>query len=152
MTDMWNDDDTLLAALKGALSVRQDIPPEFISAARNAYTWLTIDAELAQVAYDSARDLPAMAGLRSDATSGRVLTFTSARLSVELEVADDAVLGQLIPAGPGTVEIQPPADVALTVTVDALGCFRVSPVPATLIKLSCRTTAGADLQTGWFTL
>lgn len=152
MTDIWNNDDTLLATLKGALSARQDIPPEFMNAARNAYCWLSIDDELAQLAYDSARDLDTVAGLRSETTSVRVLTFTSAHLAVELEVGPDALLGQVIPAGPGAIEIQPPTDAALAVTVDDLGCFRVSPVPATLIKLSCRTTAGAHLRTGWFNL
>jgi hypothetical protein len=151
MPDMM-DDDQLLAALKAALSAWQDIPPEFLETARNAHTWLNIDAELAQVAYDSAHDLDPVAGLRSGPASARVLTFASEQLTIELEMGEDALLGQIIPAGPGEIEIQPPTGAALTVTADDLGCFRASPVPATPFRLSCRTPAGADLLTGWVSL
>jgi hypothetical protein len=143
------DDDQLLAALQAALSAWQDIPPEFIDTARNAYSWLNIDAELAQVAYDSAHDLDTVAGLRSEPASTRVLTFASEQLTIELEVSEDTLLGQVIPAGPGAIEFQPPTGAAVTVTADDLGCFRVSPVPAMPFRLNCRTAAGADLLTGW---
>lgn len=150
MPERWTDDE-LLAALKGALRARQEVPPDFIEAARSAYTWLSIDSELARVAYDSARDLDTLAGLRSAAAPARALTFTSAQLTVELEASDEALLGQVVPAGPGTViEIRPPAGAPLPVAVDDAGCFRVSPVPVTPFRLSCRTAAGAELLTGWF--
>ena len=151
MPDMTGD-DLLLAAIKAALSAWQDIPPEFIETARNAYGWLNIDAELAQVAYDSAHDLDTMAGLRSEPASARVLTFASAHLTIELEAGEDALLGQVIPAGPGAIEIQAPTGAALTVPADDLGCFRVSPVPSAPFRLSCRTSAGGDLLTGWVSL
>ncbi len=66
MPDTW-DDEQLLAALKESLRARQAVPPEFVEAAKNAYAWHNIDAELAQLTYDSIRDqdaVPAACGPR----------------------------------------------------------------------------------------
>jgi hypothetical protein len=151
MPDSW-DDDQLLAALKDAVAARQAVPARFVEAARNAFSWRDIDAELARLAYDSASDLDVMAGLRSGSASVRVLTFAAGPLTIELEVADGALLGQVIPAGPGTVDLRPPVGLALRTAVDDLGCFRVCPVPAAPVRLSYRGTAGTSLLTGWFSV
>ena len=47
------DDEALLAALRQALRARQAVPAEFVEAAKNAFAWHNIDAELAQLTYDS---------------------------------------------------------------------------------------------------
>src|SRR5262249_56172362 len=49
-------DDELLAALRHAVAARQAVPAEFVAAAKNAFAWHNIDAELAQLTYDSIRD------------------------------------------------------------------------------------------------
>src|SRR3984893_18578228 len=98
------DDEELLAALGEAIRAREAVPEWFIQTGKNAYAWHNIDAELAQLTYDSARD--ADASMRSEAASIRALTFTSTHLTIELEVADDCLNGQVIPTRPGTIEIQ----------------------------------------------
>ena len=50
------DDEELLAVLRQALAERQAVPPEFVEAAKNAFAWHNIDAELAELTYDSSRD------------------------------------------------------------------------------------------------
>src|SRR5215469_10078765 len=103
--DGWNEDQ-LFDALREALRARQAVPAPFIEVAKSAYAWHNIDAELAQLTYDSGREQDRLAGVRSETASVRALTFTSPHLSIELEVTDDALIGQIIPAQEGTIEVQ----------------------------------------------
>jgi hypothetical protein len=100
------DDEQLMAALREAIKARQAVPSWFVETAKNAYAWHNIDAELAQLTYDSESDQDKAAGVRSENASIRALTFTSARLSMELEVTEGSLLGQISPPWAGTLEIQ----------------------------------------------
>jgi hypothetical protein len=151
MPDIW-DDEELLALLQEALREAREVPPGFIAAGRSAYAWRGIDAELAQLTYDSEQDRDAVAGVRAEAASIRALTFTSPHLTIELEVGEDALLGQLVPTGQATVEVLTQAGVTAGLPVDEVGCFAVTPIPATPFRLRCRTAAGASVMTGWITL
>ena len=149
MLDGW-DHEQLLAALGEAIRARQAVPDSFIDMGKGAYAWHNIDAELAQLTYDSSRE-PA-AGLRSETASIRALTFTSAHLSLELEVTGDSLVGQIIPLRSGTLEIQTRAGATTTTPVDEIGCFAVEPIPDSPFRLRCRTADGTDVLTGWITL
>jgi len=92
--DGW-DHEQLLAALGEAIRARQAVPDSFIDMGKGAYAWHNIDAELAQLTYDSSRE--PVAGLRSETASIRALTFTSAHLTLELEITGGSLLGQIIP-------------------------------------------------------
>jgi hypothetical protein len=92
MTNGW-DDVELLAALRQALSDRDAVPPEFVDVGKNAFAWRNIDAELAQLTYDSIRGADHMAATRAESAAIRALTFTSPRLTIELEVNEDSLLG-----------------------------------------------------------
>jgi hypothetical protein len=148
------DDEQLLAALREAMRSRQDVPVEFIEMGKNAYAWRDIDAELAQLTYDSCHEpsLEQVASTRSENASIRALTFTSAQLSLEVEVAEDSLLGQVIPPRAGTLETQTRAGVTVMTVIDEIGCFAVAPIPAGPFRLHCRTDDGADVLTGWITL
>jgi hypothetical protein len=146
------NDERLLPALKESLRARRAVPPEFIEAGKNAYAWHNIDAELAQLTYDSTRDLDSDPSMRSETASIRALTFTSAHLTIELEVSDDSLLGQAIPAREGTVEIHDRAGAIITIPVDRLGSFAIRPIPASPFRLRCHTAEGTDVLTGWIIL
>ncbi len=150
-SDRW-DDDELLAALRRALRARQAVPPDFVEAARNAFTWHSIDAELAQLTYDSSRDIDHAVSVRAENASIRALTFTSARLTIELEVAQDALVGQIIPPQAGTIRVQRRATDEASVPADEIGCFSIHPIPSGSFRLHCRTAAGVEAITGWITL
>jgi hypothetical protein len=150
MPDRW-DDEELLAALGEALEARQAVPAWFVETGKNAYAWHNIDAELAQLTYDSTRDQDTVAAVRSETASIRALTFTSGRLSIELEVGQSTLLGQIVPPQAGTLEIHTAAGVASS-RVDEIGCFAVTPIPASPFRLRCRMEDGADVLTGWITL
>src|SRR5947208_3219487 len=100
MTGEWfNDDDSLLAALKGAVLEADDVPPSFVEAAKASFAWHNIDAELAALTYDSSRDMLAGAATRSTSEPAqlRCLTFDASQLSIELEILGDTLHGQLVP-------------------------------------------------------
>jgi hypothetical protein len=152
--DGW-DDEELLTALREAMRAREAVPAEFIEMGKNAYAWHNIDAELAQLTYDSDRDADLMASLRSETASIRALTFTSAHLSIEVEVTDESLVGQVVPIVPereGTIEVQAKAGATTTTSVDQIGCFAVSPKPASPFRLRYRAADGTDVLTGWITL
>jgi hypothetical protein len=149
---VWEDDD-LIAALHEALHARQAVPDEFVEAGKNTFAWRNIDAELARLTYDSVRDLELAASLRAEEATIRALTFTSARLTIELEVTTDAVVGQVVPAQPATIIVQPGAAGTQTeMRADEIGCFTIQPIPVGAFRLQCRTDSGVEVMTGLFTI
>jgi hypothetical protein len=148
--DGW-DDEQLMAALREAMQARAAVPDWFIETAKSAYAWHNVDAELARLTYDSDSGRELAGVTRSEAASIRALTFTSARLSIELEVTARSVLGQIVPPQSGTIEVHT-KDGVTSLPADEIGCFSVVPIPAGSFRLRCRTTDGADVLTGWITL
>jgi hypothetical protein len=143
------DDDQLLAALGEAVRARDAVPDAFVEAGKGAFAWRQIDAELAQLTYDSATDR--VAAVRSETASVRALRFTSANLSMELEVSEDSLFGQVMPPRAGTLEAQTSAGATTETTVDEIGCFAVEPIPASPFRLRFRAD-GTEVLTGWVTL
>src|SRR5579863_2128058 len=141
-----------MAALREAMNARQAVPDWFVETGKSAYAWHNIDAELAQLTYDSDsasdsgsdRDRDLVAAVRSETASIRALTFTSPHLSLELEVTEDALLGQIVPPRAGTLEVQTTAGAIVTTPVDEIGCFSVEPIPASPFRLRCRTGHDTD--------
>ena len=150
MLEGW-DDEQLLAALGEAVKAREAVPEWFVETGKNAYAWHNIDAELAQLTYDSQADAGQMAVARSETASIRALTFTSAHLSIELEVADGSLLGQVVPPQPGALETHTRSGMT-TSPVDEAGFFALEPIPASPFLLRFRATDGASVMTGWITL
>jgi hypothetical protein len=140
-----------MAALGEAIRAREAVPEWFVETGKNAFAWHNIDAELAQLTYDSHTDRERVAMVRSETASIRALTFTSERLSIELEVSQSTLLGQIIPPQAGTLEVHTTAGVASS-PVDEIGCFAVEPIPNSPFRLRCRTADGTDVLTGWITL
>ena len=151
MRNGW-DDEQLLGALREAMRARQAVPSWFVEMGKNAYAWHNIDAELAQLTYDSQADAEQLALVRSETASIRALTFTSAHLSLELEVGKDSLLGQVIPPQAGTLETYTKAGQTSS-PVDESGYFAVEPIPASPFRLRFQTAGGGvDVVTGWITL
>jgi hypothetical protein len=155
MTDGW-DDEELLAALQQALSRRKAVPPEFVAAAKSAYIWRNIDAELAQLTYDSSchyAPIPTeAAAIRAEAAAIRALTFTSPHLSIELEVIEDSLLGQVLPPQAAIIEVQARTDAETAIPTDEIGCFTIRPIPRSPFRLCCRVAASIGVLTSWLTL
>lgn len=144
------DDEQLLADLRDAVRSARDVPAAFIAAGKAAFSWRTVDAELAALAEDSV-DGDVLAGTRAEHATVRALSFRASDLSIELEVSSDALLGQLVPPRPGQVEVQGKDGTTRSVAVDESGWFTVRPLPQTMVRLHLQT-AGSDVITEWFTL
>lgn len=151
MTDPW-DDDTLLAALGGVL--RSEPPPEVLEAAKGLFTWRTVDAELADLTYDSLLDQEP-ATVRA-AAQPRILTFEVEGLTIDVEV--DAgpdgrrLVGQLVPAQSVDLELVG-RDVAVPTASDALGRFVVAlPVERQRLGLRIHLADGRTVGSNWLML
>jgi hypothetical protein len=151
MRDGW-DDEQLLTALRESVQAREAVPSWFVEMGKNAYAWHNIDAELAQLTYDSSTDVQRSMAVRSETASIRALTFTSAGLSIELEVTENCLLGQVIPPRGGTLEVHHTAGATTTEPIDEIGCFTVEPIPESPFRLRFRTTDDIDVVTGWISL
>ena len=145
------DDERLLAALSEAMKARAAVPSWFIETGKNAFAWHNIDAELAQLTYDSNEDrMPAVT--RAETASIRSLTFTSEHLTLELEVTGNSLLGQIFLARAGVLEIHTRAGEISTTEVDEIGCFSVEPIPASPFRLRSSASDGTHVLTGWITI
>lgn len=150
--EVWHDDERLFAELTEAVRAADEVPGRFVDAAKGAFAWRTIDADLARLSYDSIDDEQTAMATRADEAAVRALTFTADRLTIELEITAESVLGQVVPAQPGELAVQIGTDERLTSPIDEIGCFVVEPVPALPFRLHCRTADGAEAHTGWITL
>jgi hypothetical protein len=117
--------DRLGAALRGA-----DEPPRHVlELARASFGLHRLDAELAELVADSALEVTP-ADARASGNGPRMLTFQAgdADIAVQVTAVGDAiwqVLGQVVPAAPAAVRIEPadPALDAAESTADELGLF-----------------------------
>jgi hypothetical protein len=146
------EDEVLLAALRQAIRNRRAVPPEWVEAAKNAFTWRNIDTELALLTYDSTQGVGAAAATRAESASIRALTFSSPRLTIELEVNEDSLLGQVVPAQAAMIEVETREGAETSVPSDEIGCFSVHPIPAGSFRIRCRAADSTDVLTGWITL
>jgi hypothetical protein len=145
----WSDDDTLLAAVKEALNAGREVPRDFIEGGKSAYTWRTIDAELAALTYDSKAHAGAPTAVtRTETATLRSLTFASESTTIELEITQDALLGQVAPAQAGAVSVRVAGKEIATVPVDELGFFMLRPVPDNSFRLLFSGASGTVVLTG----
>jgi len=142
-----DDDDRLLDDLRAALRHAGPPTPAMVAAGRAAFSWGSVDAELAVLTHDSLRD--GLTGVRGSGAPPRTLVFTGAESSVEVEQTETGLTGQLIPPTPGEVGLWGPDGQLAAVTTDELGCFDVEGVPGGPVRLRCRTASGL-LLTDWF--
>ena len=151
-------EQAMLAELADAGRV-EAVPVESVAAAKSVFAWRTLDAELAALSYDSDVAEDAMAGMRSSGTAtARLLTFESAGLTVEVEASPAGsgdrwrLQGQLVPPGPGTVEVRY-ANGIVSVEVDEVGRFSADGVPSGPVSLRCRPASGGGaVATDWVLL
>jgi hypothetical protein len=147
----WDDDDRLLDELRKALQTSESVPPLVAAQARGAFTWRTVDEELATLSHDSRHDELEPTGVRSAEVEPRTLTFEVDGSLLELGVSAGGVLGQVVPPAPGTVELRSPDGHTATAAMDDAGTFLLRPVPTGLVRLHVRADH-LRLTTEWFRL
>jgi hypothetical protein len=147
------DDDGLEQELKSAEALLDPIPPRLLRSATDLFSWRTVDAELAQLVFDSA-DTKAAALVRGSGQP-RMLTFQASDLSIELELSgyepERRIAGRLVPAQPAEVEIRHGA-LQRTVTTDDFGSFNIISPGSGPVSIRCRragSTASWQVVTEW---
>jgi hypothetical protein len=150
----WKDDDQLLAALGAALRSERGVPAEFIATGKAAFSWRGIDAEPATFSCDPPLEGAAaeLAGGRSEPASLRHLTFTSGELTLAIEVTKAAILGQLVPPGPGRAQARTADGTVVAAVIDQGGGFTIRPVPPGSFRLCCHAANGTGVLTDWLLL
>jgi hypothetical protein len=146
-----DEGELLLVELQSLMKRLDPVPETVDEAARAAFTWRTIDAELAELTRDSLLE-EAPAGVRG-AEGARMLSFEAATLSVELEVADlgqqgRRLVGQLVPPGPAEIVVDH-AGGRVEAAADELGRFVVDGLRPGPARVRCRVSGGAEIETEW---
>jgi hypothetical protein len=116
----WTDDEQLVAQLMEALRSAREVPPELLSA-----------------------------GTHDETARLCALTFATAGMTVELEVATDVLYGRIAPPQAGAVTAHVAGGAVTSADIDETGCFVIHPVPREPFRVRCVTQTGADVLTGW---
>ncbi|GAA3852674.1 hypothetical protein GCM10022243_17860 [Saccharothrix violaceirubra] len=146
--DRWESDEVLLRELTEALAEAAAVPPAFARAARAAYTWRTVDVELMLLtSYDSVLDA-GLADRARAALTARQLVFDAEGISVQVEVTEAGIAGQVLPARSGRVELLTATGPVEAAELDALGFFLLGPPPSGPVRLRCEVD-GSTVVTDW---
>jgi hypothetical protein len=149
-------DAELLAELRGAVAAADPVPDRLLDTAKAAYGWRRIDEELANLQFDSLAGSEvlvrgAVVGTTGDRASDLHLSFATGEVSIEVDVADRMIFGQVVPAGATEVTLVQSTGHQLSSPCDALGQFSFDRRPTGPIRLVARQPGG-DIVTAWFTV
>jgi hypothetical protein len=130
-----------------ALAAERQVPAEWREAARAAYSWRSVDQELLELTYDSL--LEAGASVRGD--GGRTLEFTADGLTLEVELTEGRIMGQLAHPVGGEVTVERADGQTLTTATDESGFFTVADEGSGPVRFAVRV-GESRLVTEWVVL
>jgi hypothetical protein len=140
-------------------------PPWLVTAAKDVFELRGLDAELAELTWDSLVGAGPVQ-MRSP-NKARMLSFESLDLTLDLEVTEDAgsyeIVGHLMPPTVDRIEVDrlPPADASsgpshdpapLLAVVDETGQFVLGNLEPGRIRLLCHREGLPCIRTAWFRL
>lgn len=147
MNSPWTDDE-LLHDLAAALR-EEPVDESVVRAGQAAFTWRTVDADLIALELDSSSTAAAGALVRAEGSAApRALTFHGEQLSVEIDIDEAGIVGQLTPPQPGRVTLLTAAGATATAEADDVGCFSFPPPVSGPVRLDCRLD-GDHFVTQW---
>jgi hypothetical protein len=141
-------EDRVVSLLRRGLDESDPVPVDVVDFAKAALAWRNIDAELAELSYDSSHE-QTPAGVRSTATA-RMLSFETGDWLADLEysAATGRLMGQVEPARVMTVELHLGGSVVAT-DADELGRFVFDGVLPGPIALVFRLSDDEIVKTEW---
>jgi hypothetical protein len=145
----WSSDDDLLNELRGALA-EQAVDEDIIRTAQAVFTWRTVDAELEILGLVTEPVADALVR-GTGPGSPRTFRFRGERLSVDMEIDEDGIVGQLSPPGAGQVTLVTAAGPGAETETDEVGGFALPPPPPGPMRLDCRL-GGDHFVTEWISL
>jgi hypothetical protein len=146
--------DALERELRASVQWLDPVPERVTRLAELSYGWRTLDADLAELAFDSLAD-PAPVALLRGSGEPRQLSFRHAGTMIEVEIAETAdgyeLTGQVVPAGPVTVEVRQPGG-SVELPVDEAGRFGADRLAAAPVSFRLHPPGAAPLVTEWVSL
>jgi hypothetical protein len=149
-------DEHIERELQDAAQLLDPVPPHLVEAAIGAFAWRMIDADLAELVYDTlAEPAPAVRGTAAAvAEQPRLLTFRTSSLTVEVEVVGRGehlrIVGRVSPAGPVDLEISHSSG-KVNVSADPLGRFAAGGLSPGPIRLRLQPAGNVGpIVTDWF--
>ena len=154
---MHEPDDELEQELRRLAADAEPVPAGLIRAALDAFAWRDIDAQIAELVYDSLLDAEETMLVRGPADQ-RMVSFAAGGMTIDVEVTSAGpgrtIMGQIAPPQRATVDIRYPED-TVTVEADELGRFQsgtLPPGPASLRLRPPPGDAGPAIVTDWISL
>jgi hypothetical protein len=149
-----NPDDQLEEELRQLAARLEPVPPELLRGAAGAFAWRDIDAELAELVFDSALDADEATLVRGS-PERRLVSFAGGGLTIDVEVTRAGpvrtVMGQIAPPQRGAVDIRRRQE-TVTVEADELGRFESGPLAPGPLSIRLRPAAGSPVVTDWLAL
>ena len=155
-------DEELAEELRRLAAQADPVPPLLMQAAIDAFSWRDIDAELAELVFDSLFDTDEATLVRSS-PDRRMVSFKTAELTIDIEVSGAgtggagsgrSVMGQIIPPQRATVEIRY-REGGVTMEADELGRFQSAAVQSGPMSLRLRPAASGErpaVVTDWVSI
>ncbi|CAN5876266.1 hypothetical protein BH23ACT4_BH23ACT4_00280 [soil metagenome] len=150
MTDAARHNE-IIETLRKGLAQSDPVPPTVAEFAAALFTWRDIDAELAELAFDSVEE-ETPTGVRST-TTARMISFEVGKWTIDLEYnpATRILLGSMSPASPFTVELHS-RGARFAMDLDDIGRFEFEDVEGGPASLVFRATDGEVVKTSWIVL
>ncbi len=147
------DDEQLMAELSAAVAERQLVPPGAFEDATGAFQLRGLDQELAllTILYDSLLDQQQSLVRGAAHASIRTMTFTRGEFSLEIEVNEDTIIGQVLPPQSANVTLATRQATVASTGSDAWGSFLLPRPAGGAVRLIWQT-GSEKLVTDWFTL
>lgn len=140
-------EEMLLKMIGQMLQLTDPIPQDAVQTAELFGDLHNLDAELANLTFDSYADAAAVV-VRAGADGRRVIVCESAEIRIDVELIDDGdvAIGQIDP-GQGAVVVAEGLNGQLTTTCDQRGRFQMS-LPAGIVRF-CVRHGDASVVTPW---
>jgi hypothetical protein len=142
-------EENLVSLLRTGLDVSDPVPADVTDFAKAALSWRNIDAELAELSYDSSEEPAAVRGV----ATARILAFESAEWMVDLEydAFSGHLMGQIEPARHMTVELHV-IDKVLSTESDDEGRFGFDGIDNGPVAFVIRIEGEQVVKTEWIVL
>ncbi|WP_431990753.1 hypothetical protein [Streptomyces albogriseolus] len=131
------DEELLEEELRQAASLLDPVPVALLQSAVDAFALRDLEARVAELTFDSLVDaIP----VRGAAAVPRMLTFSAGEVTLDVEVTEEGLIGQVLPPAPARVEILTGPRPATTTTADDMGRFTAAVTPSGPFALRLHTT------------
>ena len=150
MTDPARDNE-ILDILRKGLRQSDPVPSTVSEFAAALFTWRDIDAELAELIFDS-EDETSPAGVRSTSIA-RMISFEVGKWTIDLEYdpAAGVLMGSVSPVAPFSVALHS-RGARFEMELDDLGRFEFDDVEGGPASLVFRSADGEVVKTSWIVL